>query len=267
MSSITPLLDTLVHQVAKQKATVDLLPRGAPPVAPAQATASTTEFSQAGQQFSRLLQIIEGLQQQLPSQTPGRAIRPTTNQPIFPSSHVLSVASLADRLASLTRNSGLFYEAMLSQWVNNKVPFEVIRQQPQNLAQNQQIQIASQQLEMISSGVVRIEFNISPDIQLLGVIQPDVHPLVKRWQQEQSPSQEHDDTDDWTTELRITFPILGTLRARLRMQASQLGIELQCEEEWRDKLQAGSEAFRERLTNAHGIKVSSLIVREANERA
>ncbi|WP_258807806.1 flagellar hook-length control protein FliK [Pseudidiomarina sp. CB1] len=261
MSSITPLLDTLVHQVAKQKATVDLLPRGAPPVVPVQATASTTEFSQAGQQFSRLLQIIEGLQQQLPSQTPGRAIRPTANQPIFPSSHVLSVASLADRLGSLTRNSGLFYEAFLSQWVKNKVPFEVVRQQPQNLAQNQQIKIASQQLEMISSGVVRFEFDVSPDIQLFGVIQPDVHPLVKRWQQEQAQPQEHDEANDWTTELRITFPILGTLRARLRMQEAQLSIELQCDEEWRDKLQAASEEFRARLMNAHGIKVSSLIVR------
>lgn len=267
MSSITPLLDTLVHQVAKQKATVDLLPRGAPPVAPAQATASTTEFSQAGQQFSRLLQIIESLQQQLPSQTPGRAIRPTTNQPIFPSSHVLSVASLADRLASLTRNSGLFYEAFLSQWVNNKLPFEVIRQQPQNISQNQRLKVVSQQLEMISSGVVRIEFDISPDIQLFGAIQPDVHPLVKRWQQHQSSSPEHDEADDWTTELRISFPILGILRARLRMQTSKLSIELQCEEFWRDKLQAASDTFRDRLTNVHGVKVTSLIVRGSNERS
>lgn len=265
MSSITPLLDTLVHQVAKQKATVDLLPRGAPPVVSVQTTASTTEFSQAGQQFSRLLQVIESLQQKLPNQTSDRTIRPTANQPIFPSSHVLNVASLADRLGGLTRNSGLFYEAFLSQWVKQQVPYEVVRKQPQNLAQTQQIKIVSQQLEMISSGVVRFEFDISPDIQLFGVIQPDVHPVVKRWQQEQAHAQEEKDQEAWTTELRMTFPVLGTIRVRLRMENAQLSIELQCEEQWREALLAAAGTLRERLTTSHNIKVASVLIRGAHE--
>ncbi|WP_130202301.1 flagellar hook-length control protein FliK [Pseudidiomarina tainanensis] len=274
MSSITPLLDTLVHQVAKQRSTVDLLPRHTLPVAPVQATASTTEFSQAGQQVVRLMQLIQSFQQQLPaqfnstaqsgSQFLGGHIR--LDAPLFPGATQLDVLTLMGRLQTIVKDSGLFYEALLARWVANKVPFLTVRQQPHNLgpfrANSPQIQaILGQQLELLSSGIIHIDTELWPQAHLQWLIQPDVNPLVQRWRDEQRRKQgEEPEPPAWRSELKLTLPHVGEIRAQMRLSHKHLTMQLQCAEMLVDSLQSATARLIARLRLGAGVEIDSIPV-------
>lgn len=274
MSSITPLLDTLVHQVAKQRSTVDLLPRHTLPVAPVQATASTTEFSQAGQQVVRIMQLIQSFQQQLPaqfnstaqsgSQFLGGHIR--LDAPLFPGATQLDVLTLMGRLQTIVKDSGLFYEALLARWVANKVPFLTVRQQRHNLgpfrANSPQIQaILGQQLELLSSGIIHIDTELWPQAHLQWLIQPDVNPLVQRWRDEQRRKQgEEPEPPAWSSELKLTLPHVGEIRAQMRLSQKHLTMQLQCAEMLVDSLQSATARLIARLRLGAGVEIDSIPV-------
>lgn len=274
MSSITPLLDTLVHQVAKQRSTVDLLPRHTLPVAPVQATASTTEFSQAGQQVARLMQLIQSFQLQIPaqfnsttqsgSQFLGGHIR--LDAALFPGATQLDVLTLMGRLQTIVKDSGLFYEALLARWVANKVPFLTVRQQPHNLgpfrANSPQIQaILGQQLELLSSGIIHIDTELWPQAHLQWLIQPDVNPLVQRWRDEQRRKQgEEPEPPAWRSELKLTLPHVGEIRAQMRLSQKHLTMQLQCAEVLVDSLQSATARLIARLRLGAGVEIDSISV-------
>lgn len=270
MSSITPLLDTLVHQVAKQRSTVDLLPRHTLPVAPIQATSSTTEFSQAGQQIARLVQLIQALQQQLPqqgqatTQQMGGHIKPEA--PLFAASTQLDALTLMGRLQTIVKDSGLFYEALLARWAAEKIPFLQIRQQPHNLGQfrasSPQIQqILGQQLELLNSGIIRIETELWPQTQLQWLVQPDVNPLVQRWRDEQRRKQgEEPEPPAWTSELKLTLPNVGEIRAQMRLSQKRLNLQLQCAEPLVASLQAATSRLTARLRLGAGVEIDDIPV-------
>lgn len=270
MSSITPLLDTLVHQVAKQRSTVDLLPRHTLPVAPIQATASTTEFSQAGQQIARLIQLIQSFQQQLPQpmqssqQHMGGHIKP--NAPLFPASTQLDTLTLMGRLQTIVKDSGLFYEALLARWAAEKIPFMQVRQQPHNLGQfranSPQIQrILGQQLELLNSGIIRIDTELWPQAHLQWLVQPDVNPLVQRWRDEQRRKQgEEPEPPAWTSELKLTLPQVGEIRAQMRLSQKHLTMQLQCAEPLVASLQEATTRLMARLRLGAGVEIDNIPV-------
>ena len=270
MSSITPLLDTLVHQVAKQRSTVDLLPRHTLPVTPIQATSSTTEFSQAGQQIARLVQLIQSLQQQIPqqgqatTQQMGGHIKPAA--PLFAASTQLDALTLMGRLQTIVKDSGLFYEALLARWAAEKIPFLQIRQQPHNLGQfrasSPQIQqILGQQLELLNSGIIRIETELWPQAQLQWLVQPDVNPLVQRWRDEQRRKQGEDpEPPAWTSELKLSLPNVGEIRAQMRLSQKRLNLQLQCAEPLVASLQAATSRLTARLRLGAGVEIDDVPV-------
>ena len=278
MSSITPLLDTLVHQVAKQRSSVDLLPRHTLPVAPIQATASTTEFSQAGQQIARLVQLIQSFQQQLPAQfsqgsqlgnQPGAQQMGghiKLNAPIFPATTQLDALTLMGRLQTIVKDSGLFYEALLARWAAEKIPFIQVRQQPHNLGQfranSPQIQqILGQQLELLNSGMIRIDTELWANAHLQWLVQPDVNPLVQRWRDEQSRKQgEEPEPPAWNSEIKLTLPNVGEIRAQMRLSQKRLTMQLQCAEPLVESLQAATSRLLARLRLGAGVEIDDIPV-------
>ncbi|CAB0151064.1 hypothetical protein PSI9734_01480 [Pseudidiomarina piscicola] len=261
MSSITPLLDTLVHQVAAQKGTVPLNSRGAAPVAPIQAAGSATQFSQAGQQLARLVQLVTSFQAELSSQSAAPRPGGVREAPFFSQRESIQIDALIKHLHGKTQLSGLFYEHALKRWTELQLPFSRIQQQPQNSASHLRNVLAKQQLEMVSSGLFRFEFNVSPELQLFGVVQPDIHPLVRRWRDQRSPSGEHEFDDGWTSEIELKMQTLGRLRARIRMQSERLHLELQTQDQWHALLEAAAPKLREGLFQRHQITLESLVVR------
>lgn len=269
MSSITPLLDTLVHQVAKQRSTVELLPRHTLPVAPTQAAASTTEFSQAGQQVARLINLIQSFQQQIPQQQlnqgAGGLIKP--DAPLFKTAQQLDVLTLMSRLQTLVKDSGVFYEALLARWAADKIPFLQVRQQPQNLGQFQahapQIQkILSQQLEVLNSGMLRMESELWPQAHLQWLVQPDVNPLVQRWRDQQRKQQgEQPEPPAWTSELKLNLPNVGEIRAQMRFEQKRLTLQLQCAESLVPSLQQATSRLIARLRAGAGVEIDEIPVK------
>jgi len=278
LSSITPLLDTLVHQVAKQRSSVDLLPRHTLPVAPVQATASTTEFSQAGQQIARLVQLIQSFQQQLPAQfsqgsqlgnQPGAQQMGghiKLNAPIFPATTQLDALTLMGRLQTIVKDSGLFYEALLARWAAEKIPFMQVRQQPHNLGQfrasSPQIQqILGQQLELLNSGMIRIDAELWPNAHLQWLVQPDVNPLVQRWRDEQRRKQgEEPEPPAWNSEIKLTLPNVGEIRAQMRLSQKRLTLQLQCAESLVESLQQATSRLTARLRLGAGVEIDDIPV-------
>ncbi|MBR9908268.1 MAG: flagellar hook-length control protein FliK [Gammaproteobacteria bacterium] len=253
---------------------MDLLPRHTLPVAPIQATASTTEFSQAGQQIARLVQLIQSFQQQLPAQF-SQGTQPGTQQmgghikpnaPLFPATTQLDALTLMGRLQTIVKDSGLFYEALLARWAAEKVPFMQVRQQPHNLGQfranSPQIQqILGQQLELLNSGMIRVDTELWPNAHLQWLVQPDVNPLVQRWRDEQRRKQgEEPEPPAWNSELKLTLPNVGEIRAQMRLSQKRLTLQLQCAEPLVESLQAATSRLSARLRLGAGVEIDDIPV-------
>lgn len=264
MSSITPLLDTLVQHVAKQRAVVDLLPRHTLPVTPIPSPASTTEFSQAGQQLLRLATLIQTFQQQQPP-TPSTANFIQSTAPLLGDAK-LDVLTLVSRLQQLVKNSGIFYESAVARWAADKLPFSEVRQQPQNLGTGAAYapkiqQILGQQLDLLQTGVLRMEFELWPQAVLQWLVQPDVHPLVQRWRDEQRRKQgEPPEPPAWQSELKLTVPGLGELRAQMHLREQQLNMQLQCAESWVEPIQQAAPTLVQRLRDNVGVSITEITV-------
>ncbi len=265
MSSITPLLDTLVHQVAKQRSRVELLPRHTLPITPVPAAASTatvTEFSQSGQQLARLLAQIQTFQQQLPNQAIASQHRITSEGTLFQQSSILNSAQIIGKLQSLVTNSGLFYESLLGRWAAQKLPLAQIQRQPQNLNPTPpRIQaILGQQLELLNTGSMYIDVDLWPQASLQWLVQPNENPLVQRWREEQRQGEGDAEDNGWTSELKLTTPGFGELRAKIRIQDGKYSLHLQCAERFVEVLKQASKLLSDRITEGTGLIQKSLII-------
>ncbi|PWW13753.1 MULTISPECIES: flagellar hook-length control protein FliK [Pseudidiomarina] len=261
MSSITPLLDTLVHQVAKQRSPVAALPRHPLPVAPIQAAATTTEFSQAGQQVARLLQLIDSWQQQLPPRGSQSAFIQTAGQ-LFPAQATnLNVAALVSKLQTLVKDSGVFYETLLARWAAQKAPINLLQQQPQNRTPSTIQSILGQQIDLLNSGMLRIETELWPQATLQWLVQPEVNPLVQRWRDEQRRQQgDEPEAAAWTSEIKLSLPALGVLRAKLRLGDQHLTMQVQCTESQVQLVRSQVDMLAQRLRQITGLQVDPIAV-------
>lgn len=256
MSSITPLLDTLVHQVMKQRTEVVLMPRQMLPVQAAVPTGTATEFSATGQQLARFLTLVQHHQQQ-PSAGSARAQQPTT--PLFPASENLDAPRLSSQLRQTMEKSGLFYERAVQQWQQGKLPMPQLMRQPQMqqpAAQNQPL--LQQQLELVQHGVLRWDVEPWPHALLQLAVQVDPHPLIKRWR-ERNENNAEVETPTWSTQLKITLPQLGEVRASIRWQPQHLQLKLQVADEHVSALRTELESLEQRLKNL-GLQLDPVVV-------
>ncbi|MDX1705747.1 hypothetical protein [Pseudidiomarina sp.] len=260
MSSITPLLDTLVHQVMKQRSSAEPLPRHTLPVQQILPTATTTEFSQAGQQVARLIAIIQSLQQQIPaSNLPKGAAHVQGGQPLFPAAAELDAAKLAGRLSQAVRESGLFYENALSRWAADKLPLTNLLRHPQARQTAQQNQpILGQQLELMQSGTLRLETEIWPQVILQMLVQPERNPLIKRWREQQGPDEQ--EAPAWQSEFKLQLPTLGELRAQLKIRSANLELRLQCQPEHLTHVREQVDELAMRLRGQVGVVIADIPV-------
>lgn len=169
MSGITPLLDTLLHQVLGPKGDLTAQKNLNQPVRPVEpgegprALQSDSRLdSRANSQAhavqphlrtgSKLAQAsYQQIQPGLPNPpsaqialsgagkviadvlmqypAPGSTIRPST--PLIQSGETISTTLLADRLEQSIRNSGVFYESTLGRWFRGEASRAALQQQPQ----------------------------------------------------------------------------------------------------------------------------------------
>lgn len=178
MSGITPLLDTLLHQVLGPKGDLTAqknLNQPVRPVDPGEGPRALQSDSRLDSRpnsqahavqphlrtGSKLAQATyQQIQPNLPSPpsaqialssagkaiadvlmqypAPGSTIRP--GAPLIQPGETVTTTLLADRLESSIRNSGVFYESTLGRWFRGEVPRSALQQQPQmqNIAQPQE---------------------------------------------------------------------------------------------------------------------------------
>lgn len=234
--------------------------RSAPPVVPVQATASSTEFSQAGQQLARLLQLVESFQNYTP-QTARRGEWPAAMAgPARSNFSNLDASALAKSLRSFVQQSGLFYESNLAQWIKQKMPFESLLRQPQNQSQQPQ-RVLGLQLDMIHSGILKFELDIAPQVHFVGIFQPDIHPLIRSYYQQDKENNDTQEGEGWTSEIKLTLPMLGEFRAHIRLQGQLLYLQLQCQDRYVERLRSELSELRKRFTMHANVKLERLIVR------
>ena len=164
MSGITPLLDTLLHQVLGKRVDFQTAPEAAPPVGPAFDTEAIRQvrsdsrldarlplllIPDAGQQdasgSSKPLQPLAGAPASTSTQLspaartiadvllthPAKpsAIEPTS--PLLPADSPPQATSLAGLLKQSISESGLFYEAHLARWFQGELPVQALAHEPQ----------------------------------------------------------------------------------------------------------------------------------------
>lgn len=251
MSGITPLLDTLLHQVLGPKGDLTAQKNLNQPVRPvdpgegpralqsdsrldsranSQAHAvqpnlrTGSKFAQASYQ-----QIQPGLPSPPSAQialsgagkaiadvlmqypAPGSTIRPTA--PLIQPGETISTTLLADRLDSSIRNSGVFYESTLGKWFRGEVPRAALQQQPQ-------MQLQAQQEGRILSGPVPEALQPIVRQQLEMLTTP-----VLRWE-----------GDLWSGIFMALFLQLGQVEPRNPSEQNQQN-EKHKEKSWRSELE------------------------------
>src|SRR5690606_25145977 len=93
------------------------------------------------------------------------------------------------------------------------------------------------------------------------LVQPDVNPLVQRWRDEQRRKQgEEPEPPAWTSELKLTLPTVGEIRAQMRLSQKRLNLQLQCAEPLVDSLQQATSRLSARLRLGAGVEVDEIPV-------
>lgn len=166
MSGITPILDTLLHQVLGKRVDIPVLKDLNPPVGPAvhpegpravradarldsrqpavlepppmsrqPSSASARDLppgaeagaTSASTRLSPVAQIIAGLLARFPS--PPSVIQPPA--PLLPAQDAAPASLVASRLQASIRDSGLFYESHLANWYRGATPRQQLEREPQ----------------------------------------------------------------------------------------------------------------------------------------
>lgn len=164
MSGITPLLDTLLHQVLGKRVDFQTAPEAAPPVGPAFDTEAVRQVRSDSRLDARIpLLLMPDADQQdatgpsKPLQLPAGAPASTSTQlspaartiadvllthpakpstieptnPLLPAGSSPQATSLAGLLKQSISESGLFYEAHLARWFQGELPVQALTHEPQ----------------------------------------------------------------------------------------------------------------------------------------
>lgn len=129
-------------------------------------------------------------------------------------------------------------------------------QMQQPAAQNQPL--LQQQLELVQHGVLRWDVEPWPHALLQLAVQVDPHPLIKRWR-ERNENAADVEIPTWSTQLKITLPQLGEVRASIRWQPQHLQLKLQVADDYVSALKSEVEILEKRLKNL-GIQLEPVVV-------
>jgi hypothetical protein len=142
------------------------------------------------------------------------------------------VQVLSQMLRKTLAESGMFYENHLGRWVRGQVPLEAIQREPQAILREAQGQLLKlQNLEGMPEEAARLA---GRQLMMLeggpfvwqGMAWPG---QWMQWLVEERPGNGHNPEDElprWRTQLRLTLPRLGEVRAELGVGALGLQINL-----------------------------------------
>lgn len=179
-----------------------------------------------------------------------------------------SQAVLPQRLRQVVRESGLFYESHLARWSRGEIPLEGILREPQarlgpsaptvagapelRYMPEEAARLAARQLMMLEGGPFLWQGQVWPGQPLEWRIEGDAHGGAEAEAQQ-----------EWRTELRLTLPRLGEVRAALTLSAPGLAVSLAAHDaEAREALRAALPALADRL-QAAGLRLSGFALSTA----
>jgi len=174
-----------------------------------------------------------------------------------------SQAVLPQRLRQVVRESGMFYESHLARWSRGEMPLEDLLREPQarlglsaptvasvpelRHMPEEAARLAGRQLMMLEGGAFVWQGEVWPGQPLEWRIEGDAH-----------GDAEVEARQEWRTELRLTLPRLGEVRAALTLSAQGLAVSLAAHDaEARGVLRPALAALADRL-QAAGLRLSRL---------
>ncbi|GHA06189.1 flagellar hook-length control protein FliK [Oceanisphaera arctica] len=292
MSGISPLIDTLLHQVLGRRepqSVASELNREVRPLTPAEALRPLHSDSRLDPRLTQANAGISasatGLSASIHTHLSPAALtiaRLLNGEPTLPgvirpplplmAAQPLSAAELAQRLELGIRDSGLFYESHLARWFRGEWPRARLEQEPQmrqeamDLADNTSMDegatldeglqaLVRHQLELLVTPTLRWESQAWPGCLMALLIQP---PETGYRPESGAEPQDEAEGQGWRSELTLQHGDFGEIRISVWLQGERLAITLAPEAEIiTARLQADLERIRPRLA-ACGFREVSL---------
>ena len=245
-----------------------------PPPANAAAAALSAAAAPAGAELGSAAQFLTRLLAAVGSTPPMTAMAAlAAHAPL--AANAGDAGQLAAGLREMLRSSGLFYESHLADWIAGKASKAELLREPQAGLP------ASQAEKPAAASAPGEGLRLAPLAEQL--VQRQLNVLERRethWQLQVWPGQEAElriDREDqqrqntgaepaWRTDLRVTFPGLGQVDARIVLRGQQAGIALRAADaEGARALQAGGGELA-RALGEHGVAIDGLKVSHARSR-
>lgn len=137
--------------------------------------------------------------------------------------------ALAQDLKQAITKTGLFYESHLGELARGSRGLESIRQEPQNLNQTQLSTLVSQQLSVLETNKLSWNGEIWPGQQMALDVKEVVHERVNEQDDNQANADEAD--PQMQTDLTLDLPVLGKVKAQLRLVNGKISIQLAAQQE------------------------------------
>jgi hypothetical protein len=173
-------------------------------------------------------QLVEGLRATVPSST---TLNPTVLAEVSEPSRNL----LPTRLAQAMQESGLFYESHLARWSKGNYPFDAILNEPQarlardgvNLQGVAQLggmpeeaaRIAGRQLHVLEGGAILWQGFVWPGQWMDWLVE-------ERQGGQEGGQAEGEGASQWSTELRLALPRMGSVHAQLSLRGHDVTLRL-----------------------------------------
>ncbi|WP_036303474.1 flagellar hook-length control protein FliK [Methylotenera sp. L2L1] len=166
---------------------------------------------------------------------------------------------VAQGLKQAVANSGLFYESHLSEMLQGGRSLTAIMQEPQNQAQQTQAQIAtltSQQLAILEQNRLNWHGEVWPGQKM----EWDVYLEQRDGESAEQGSEREDVARPVVSEIKLTFPHLGVVAAKLTIVDGHVSINLRAEQsETLDALKSKSRGLTQAMSDS-GLQVEGLVI-------
>jgi flagellar hook-length control protein FliK len=165
---------------------------------------------------------------------------------------------VAQGLRQAVANSGLFYESHLSEMLQGGRTLAAVMQEPQNQTQTQ-AQIAtltSQQLAMLEQNRLNWHGEVWPGQKM----EWDVY--LEERDGENADNERDDDVKSVVSEIKLTFPHLGVVAAKLTIVNGSVSINLRAEQsDTLDVLKSKSRVLTQAISD-NGLQLEGLVISE-----
>ena len=256
-----------------------VLDRGAAGIVAARATPAALEAAAAYPYttLSRAARLIGTLLTPEGSSTPAAELN--RGQPLLgqgPS----SVAELAGALAKAVTQSGLFYESHQAQWLAGKRPLTSLLVEPQGHHSTAALQAQAEPTGAdVGAQAVAAEASAGMPEELRPLVQQQLDAAATdrllwhgevwpgqdmNWQVQRRPPDEHDPSaaeEYWNTQLTLTLPRLGSVRAVVTLSGAAVGIGLSAADETAARELRAAAPMLEQALAAAGVPAQGIRVK------